>query len=274
MGSSSATRSEPRRLTQDGKRKLAPTFLNAQEIAVAVHESPNLVALKKVRLSDGRQERLHPTVTAHQFDPAYSRAGRFHAYVMSANSPQMVLVIQDLRSRQEHVFRPRDSRATARYPSFSPDGTRVVFSLSDVGGQQIASVNAQGGDLRRLTNSTGLNTSPAVSPSSGRIAFSSSRDGTFALYVMDADGGNVRRLTRSPAMDIRPAWSPDGRRIAFTSNRDGRYQLYIMNADGSNQRRLRNHSGRDDYAVWHPEGGRLCFVSEVGGKSDVLEMEA
>lgn len=44
---------EPRRLSHDGKRKLAPAFINAQEIAVAVHESPNLVAIKRCRLQDG-----------------------------------------------------------------------------------------------------------------------------------------------------------------------------------------------------------------------------
>ncbi|MBM4069963.1 MAG: hypothetical protein FJ271_13575 [Planctomycetes bacterium] len=272
--SSSSLRAEPRRLTLDGKRKLAPAFLNAQEIAVAVHESPNLVALMKIRLRDGTQERLHPTVAAHQFDAAFSRDGRLHAYVMSASSPQMVLVIQDLRSRQEHFFRARDSRATARCPSFSADGRRVIFSLSDVGGHQIASVNTQGGDLRPLTSSIGLNTSPACSPDGAQIAFSSSRDGTFDIYVMDADGGNVRRLTRSPGLDTRPTWSPDGRRIAFTSNRDGRYQIYIMNADGSDQRRLRNHPGRDDYAAWYPDSGQILFVSEVAGKCDLLALDA
>lgn len=265
----SSNPAEPRRLTLDSKRKLAPAFINAQEIAVAVHEAPNLVAIKRCLLRDGVQERLHPTMTAHQFDPAFSRDGRSHAFAMSSNSPQMVLVIQDLRTRQEQVFRPREARATARCPTFSADSTRVAFSLSDIGGHRIASVNLQGGDLRLLTNSVGLNMAPAFSPNGAQIAFSSSRDGEFEIYVMDADGNNVRRLTRSPGLDTRPAWSPDGRRIAFTSNRDGRYQIYVMNADGSDQRRVRDHAGRDDYAAWHPDGRHLLVVSEQGGKSDL-----
>ena len=267
MGSSRPA--EPRRLTHDGKRKLAPAFINPREIAVAVHESPNLVSIQRLRLRDGSSERLHPAVTAHQFDPAFSRDGHRHAFVMSSNSPQMVLVIQDLRKRQEVVFRPREARATARCPTFSPDGTRVAFSLSDIGGHLIASVNPQGTDLKLLTNAVGLNMAPAFSPSGAQIAFSSSRDGEFEIYVMDADGGNLRRLTRSPGLDTRPTWSPDGRRIAFTSNRDGRYQIYVMNADGSDQRRVRDHAGRDDYAAWHPDGQHLLVVSEQGGKSDL-----
>lgn len=264
-----SSRPAAQRMTSDGKRKLAPAFINAQEIAVAVHESPNLVAIKRYRLQDGTHERLHAAVAAHQFDPAFSRDGQRHAYVMSANSPQMVLVIQNLRTRQEQVFRPREARATARCPTFSADGTRVAFSLSDLGGHHIASVNLQGSDLKLLTNSVGLNMAPAFSPSGAQIAFSSCREGQFDIYVMDADGNNVHRLTRSPGLATRPAWSPDGRRIAFTSNRDGRYQVYVMNADGSGQRRVRDHAGRDDYAAWHPDGRQILVVSEHAGKSDL-----
>src|SRR5262245_38044396 len=271
MGSSRA--GEARRLTSDGKRKLAPAFVNANEVAFAVHESPTRVVIVRLRLADGEQQRMHPAGTAHQFDPAFSRDGRYHAFARSATSPQLVLVIQDLREKQEYEFRPREARATARCPTFSPDSTRVAFSLSDIGGHLIASVDLQGKDLKRLTSYAGLNTSPAYSPDGKQIAFSSSRDGEFDIHVMDADGGNVRRLTRSSGLDTRPCWSPDGQRIAFTSNRDGRYQIYVMNADGSGPRRVRDHAGRDDYAAWHPDGKHLLVVSEEGGQSDLNLLE-
>jgi TolB protein len=260
---------EPQRLTTDGKLKSAPVFAGSQEIVFSVHESPNLVALKRLKLKHGTQERLHPSLTAHQFDPAFSPDGRYHCFALSAASPQLVLVIQDTKEKTEATFRPRDARAVVRGPSVSPDGRRVVFSLSDVGGYQIASVNVQGKDLKTLTTSAGLNTSPAFSPDGKRIAFSSSRDGDLEIYVMEAGGSNVRRLTRSPGLDTRPAWSPDGKRIAFTSNRDGNYEVYVMNADGSGPRNVTNRPGKDDYAAWHPDGNRLAIVSDRGGKSDL-----
>jgi TolB protein len=265
--------SEPQRLTSDGRLMLAPVFVNSEEIVFSVHETPNLVALKRFNLKSGSQTRLHPTVSAHQFDAAFSQGGHYHCYAMSATTPQLVLVIQDLKTKQESVFRPRDSRAVVRSPSIAPDGKRVVFSLSDTGGQQIASVNIQGQDLKRLTETAGANISPAYSPDGKRIAFSSSRDGDFEVYVMDADGGNVRRLTKSPGLDIRPAWSPDGKRIAFTSNRDGNYEIYLMNADGSGQRRLTSNRGKDDHPAWHPDGQHLLFVSQRAGGFDLYLLE-
>jgi TolB protein len=265
-----ATAAEPGRLTTDGTLKLAPVIINSgDEVVFATHEIPNLVSIVGLRLSDHSRRRLHPTVVNHQFDPAFSRDGRYHAFGRSATSPQMVLVIQDTHEKKENVFRPRESRATARNPSFSPDGSRIVFSLSDIGGHQIASVNTRGEDLKYLTKATGINAWPAYSPDGRRIAFGSSRSGDFEIYVMNADGSDVVPLTRSPGLDVRPAWSPDGKRVAFTSNRDGNYEIYVMNADGSHLHNATSHPARDDHCTWHPDGRRLLFVSDRDGGSDL-----
>ncbi len=265
----SAGAQEPVRLTTDGTLKLAPVFVNkGDDVVFASHESANLVAIVRLKLSDASRHRLHPTVVNHQFDPAFSRDGRFHAYARSATAPQTVLVIEDLAEKKESVFRPRESRATVRNPSFAPDGSRVVFSLSDVGGHQINSVNMQGQDPKRLTDAPGMNAWPTCAPDARRIAFASSRTGDFEIYVMNVDGSKLTRLTRSPGLDVRPAWSPDGTRIAFTSNRDTHYEIYVMNADGSGQRNVTMNPARDDHPAWHPDG-RLVFVSDRDGGSDL-----
>jgi Tol biopolymer transport system component len=270
---SPASAAEPVRLTDDGRLKFAPVFADADHIVFATHETPTQVVLMRLSLADGTQQRVDPNVAAHQFDPAYSRDGRFHAHVLSSGSPQLVLVMQDLTTKEEFTYRPREARATARGPRITPDGDRVVFSLSDVDGHRIASVDLQGGDLRLLTDATGANTWPDISPDGQIICFSSSRAGDFDLYLMDADGGNPRPLVESPGMDTRPAWSPDGRRIAFTSNRDLDYEIYIADAAGGGARRITTRLGKDDYALWHPDGRRLVIVSEVDGKSDLWMVE-
>jgi TolB protein len=269
----SSKTAEPLRLTTDGKRKSAPVFVGSDEIVFAAHEVPNLVALKRLKLKDGTQERLHPGLTAHQFDPAFSPDGRYHCFARSATSPQLVLVIQDNKQKTEAVFRPRESRAVVRSPSIAPDNRRVVFSLSDVDGHIIASVDMTGQDLKPLAKSIGMNASPAFSPDGKRIAFSSSRHGNYEIYVMNADGSDVRRLTYRPGLDIRPSWSPDGKRIAFTSNRDGNYEIDVMNADGTGLRRITNNREKNDYATWHPDGAKLLMVSERNGMSDLYLVE-
>jgi TolB protein len=271
---SAAKGAEPTRLTTDGTLKLAPAFVNnGDEVVFATHEIPNLVSIVILKLTEHSRRRLHPTVVNHQFDPAFSGDGRYHAYGRSSTSPQMVLVIEDNQEKKQAVFRPRESRATARNPSFAPDGSRVVFSLSDIGGHQIASVNPRGEDLKYLTKAVGMNAWPTYSPDGRKIAFGSSRSGDFEIYVMNADGSDLIRLTRSPGLDARPAWSPDGKRIAFTSNRDGNYEIYVMSADGSHLHNATSHPARDDYPAWHPDGRRLLFVSDRDGGSDLYLKE-
>jgi dipeptidyl aminopeptidase/acylaminoacyl peptidase len=258
------------RITNDGRRKLSPAFLpGGEEIIFSVHDVPNRVVLKRLRLSDGHTENLFPNGSEHLFDPAYSRDGKLLAYAKSSGSPQLVLVIHNLIEVTEKTFLPLGARSTARTPKFLPDGSRVVFMHSAPGGQQIASVDRNGGDLKLLTQSQGMNCWPDVSPDGTRIAFSSSRDGHFQIYSMTAAGDDVRRLTHSPTRDMRPAWSPDGRRIAFTSTRDGRHELYVMQSDGSDPRRLTDHPERDDFPVWHPDGRRILCISERDGQSDL-----
>jgi TolB protein len=265
-----AVGAEPVRVTTEGTLKLTPAFIgNGDEIAFATHEKPNLVSIVRLKLSDGSRRRQHPTVVNHQFDPAYSQDGRLHAYARSANAPQMVLVIQDTQEKKDWIHRPVESRATARNPSISPDCSRIVFTLSDVGGHQIASVNSKGEDLKYLTRAAGINAWPTYSPDGHKIAFASSRSGDFEIYVMKSDGGELKRLTDRSGLDVRPAWSPDGKRLSFTSNREGNYEVFVMNADGSNPHNVTSYPSRDDHSAWHPDGRRLLFVSDRDGGSDL-----
>lgn len=275
ISASSLAAAEPRRLTTDGTRKLAPAFIEKGEAVIfAAHDVPNRVSLLRMRLSDGKQERVDSSLTAHQMDADVSADGRYLAFVLTYTSPQSILVIRDLKEATESRFIPREARGTVRTPKISPDMQRVVFTLSDPGGQQIAAVDIKGANLKRLTESTGTNAWPTVSPNGRQIAFCSSREGSFHLYVMNAEGGDVRQLTDHPLRDTHPAWSPDGRRIAFTSARDGNLEIYTIKADGSDLRRITHHADRDDFPVWHPDGKRLMIVSERAGDSDLYLIDA
>lgn len=261
---------EPRQLTHDGKRKLAPSFIAGGEaIIYSAHTVPTRVAIVRLNLADGKQDAVYSTGSAHQFDPAFSTDGRYHVYCRTMGSPQIALVIKDTKTDKEAVFIPTGGRSTARGPKIMPDNSRVIFTISAPGGQQIASVNMQGTDFKKLTETVGINLGAAISPDGKRIAFSSAREGNLEIHVMNADGENVRRLTNSPARDIRPSWSPDGKRLAFTSVRDGNHEIYVMDVSGGNVTRITEHPEMDDWPIWHPSGKQLLTVSQRRGRFDL-----
>ena len=162
---------------------------------------------------------------------------------------------------------------------WSPDGQQIVYnsekgdprgtaSYGDPSTAEIYVIQADGSNLRKLTDNRAIDLCPSWSPDGKHIAFYSNRDrdlnytgdkifsskgpGAFQIYIMQADGQQVQRLTNTTANDITPAWSPDGSRIAFASDRDGNLEIYVMNADGSQPTRLTDLPGLDLAPVWNP----------------------
>ncbi len=122
-------------------------------------------------------------------------------------------------------------------PSWSPDGSRIVFASFKDESWHIYAMNKDGSGFVQLTNGLDSEYSPAWSPDGAHIAYTGLMGGKADIFVMDPDGKNAAQLTQGSGNSYLPAWSPDGRRIAFVSTPAGNNQvsnLYVMNADGSN----------------------------------------
>ena len=145
---------------------------------------------------------------------------------------------------------------------------RIAFDSNRDGNSEIYVMDADGGNLQRLTNHPDGDFHPSWSPDGKWIAFLSRRDqvrskhGIAAeIYVMDAGGGNPQRLTNDPHDDYHPSWSPDGKQIAFASVRDGNTDIYVIDADGGNEQRLTNNPLYDYSPSWSPDGERIVFIA-------------
>ena len=265
---------EPRRLTNDGRIKFTPVFLDADTLAYVDFEKPELTVIKRIKLSDGVVTPLHAKADTQELEPAFFAGGNRCVYLRARGTLSVSMVIRDETNGSRIEVPPENGFCGFRCPTFSRDGKRVVFSYAAGGFQDLYSVNrGSGKDRRQLTKNSGINNWPDFSPDGRQIIFGSTRHGNFELYMMRADGSDVRRLTDNPFQDLRPRFSPDGRQIAFTSTRDGNHEIYVMQADGSRVRRITGHSERDDYAAWHPDGKRLAIVSERNGSHDLYLLD-
>ena len=157
-------------------------------------------------------------------------------------------------------------------PSWSPDGTRIVFSR-DTGVWihdsepvvHLYVISADGTGETQLTDATATDTSPVWSPDGERIAFERQNldaEGDDPAWrdryvvIIDADGSNENELRRGRPRETNPSWSSEGDHIAHHSGGG----WWLMRADGSAQRSLPIEATGGERVVWSPSGEHLAYV--------------
>jgi TolB protein len=162
-------------------------------------------------------------------------------------------------------------------PSWSPDGSQIIFSSSMPGNPELYVSDANGSRPRRLTNSSGANTSATWNPKTGQtVVFVSDRGGVPQLYSMNSDGTSVSKFDL-PDMGyvIDPAWSPNGQILAFSWRRpNGNYDIYVMEAATSKIVEITRDAGRNERPSWAPDGRHIVFESTRGGTRQIWSMLA
>ncbi|MDB4956577.1 MAG: peptidase [Myxococcales bacterium] len=140
--------------------------------------------------------------------------------------------------------------------------------------------NADGTNLRRLTNTPGYDAEATVCPVDGSIIFTSMRDGDLDLYRMDADGNHVQRLTNTPGYDGGAFFSADCSKIVWRASRPQgkdldaynellqqklvrptKMDLWVANADGTEAHQVTYLPGASFGPYFFPSGKRIIFAS-------------
>jgi len=141
------------------------------------------------------------------------------------------------------------------HAAFPGGNGKIAFSSFRDGNFEIYTMNADGGDLVRMTNELPFDGAPAWSADGARLAFTS----VYGIQVMNADGNGRFSVTTNP-FDSDPTWSPDGTRIAFTSDDPDNQEIHVVNVDGTGELNLTNNAAEDFSPSWSPDGTKIAFT--------------
>jgi serine/threonine-protein kinase len=221
----------------------------------------------------GAKVTYEPSMEVH---PALSPDGRFLAY--AGGNPLRTRVYVRQVSGGRPTLLTGDSTAVEVSPSWSPDGTRILFASQ----RGLLSVSASGGTPRQ----------EAPARAAGPIIWSQwSPDGQTAAYVV-ADSiflkpaGAAPRFLATSTSVTGCRWSPDGTRLVCAAG--NAYFLmvgalfgnlapsWIESFDVRSGARmvLTDSAGINHSPVWSPDGRFIYYVSDRDGPSDIYRIPA
>jgi len=178
---------------------------------------------------------------------------------------------------------------------FSPDGTRVVFVVTEAPkgagrAHHIWLYDAKSGVVRQITFSAKDESSPRWSPDGKQLAFLSNREEQQQLYVMRMDGGEAAVITKGKRSVHAFAWSPDGKQIAYLApdaktdaeekkekdkedarvvdKDDKQPRLWLLTLATSEAKALTSPKWEVSELAWVPAGNRIIVSATDHPESD------
>lgn len=206
----------------------------------------------------------HPSV---DLIPKWSPDGNTLAFLSSRADGFKIFVITVIDIENGTFSEPVQ---VSQYGSFSfswsPDGAKFVFVRENNNIYDLYTMNIDGSDLTRLTDTEYAEFHPDWSPDGTKIAFTLTNEEGQNIYIMDLNESHPYRLTDNNASFF-PSWSPIGNRIAYNSSRPGQQGLDIClrNVDGSNERFITDYLNHDEFPSWSSDGTRITYESDRNG---------
>ncbi len=167
------------------------------------------------------------------------------------------------------TFSPKSHQ---RYPMWSPDGERFLFTSDRDGAYNLYIAYADGSEVEQLTH---------VSASSAVYFPSWSREGNLIAYGVSGDNARIeimneeKREAQMVAAGRDPHISSDGTAIAFTNWIETGYCVFVVDLKTSEVRQLTSHQNPIGAVTptFSPDGSRILYSDSVGETLEIFSVD-
>ncbi len=150
-----------------------------------------------------------------KFDPSWSSDGTQIAYTHNTKPIRWDLWMVNADGTENRAVLVTTTGTLASNPSWSPDGTKLLFRIwrsggaADISGStDVGVADLATGSITLLTDDQELDYGATWSPDGSQIAFYSNRAGGWAIFVMESDGTGMVQVTGADVEARHPRWVP------------------------------------------------------------------
>ncbi len=205
----------------------------------------------------------------------------------------LISLVLNIYSQDDKISQLILGDKTAYYPQWSPDSKKILFYSEENNNYDIWVINADGKNLKRITNDSAQNINPTWHPNGKTIYFSSNRDENYNIYkITDINHPeHIQKITDTPENErwvrISPTkfavYNPCDKdpkfrnyfreyhyKVVFTSDKVGMNNIWIMREDGTHKIRITDNLGNCLHPTWSRNSEFILFDLKKDGKNTIM----
>jgi len=236
---------------------------------------------------NGQHLRQITHVNGNAVRPDWSPDGRHIVFAINTSDSQSIAMMNaDGSDVKALITAPNSLFQGVGDPSFTSDGTRIMFEAFDGSEDGVWSVKLDGSDAQHITSGPCCGgDDPNGSPNGQTISFIGYNGLDFgeALFTVGSDGTNLLQLTPFTFdLAIKQDWAPDGSNIVVTThanfaNPGESANIATIHPDGTHLNYLTHYEGGDVNAFvgsYSPDGRWIVFRLEDHGSFGLFRMRS
>ena len=136
----------------------------------------------------------------------------------------------------------------------------ILYISEKDGNPEIYSMDKNGNNQIRLTNSSKEEDIPKLSPNGNSIAFISTRNSIRELWIMDFEGNQQKLVSRKGESVEDFFWSPDSSKISYKGrNSDGQHDISVYSVSDELINEVTNNSAIEKLGNWSSDGEWIVY---------------
>lgn len=215
---------------------------------------------------------------------SFSPDGKKLIFDRQRDGVSYMINVYDLKTKRLGAYQPPKNEQWSM-ASYSPDGNKIVFSIIpckgnrlDLNKMQIAIMDTDGRNIRKITNSDGPKIYPSFSRSGDKVLFAKAgiirTNGNtpatdYDIFEVGISSGKETQLTWLKLFSLtRPSYFPDNERIIFSTYVSGNDDIYIIKKGATSLPKplIRNEPGFRDPLISYKDPFRDPVISNDGTK--------